>query len=801
MKNAIHIIVFALLGFFSTPNSAFAQLYEVSLNDKIEQSTLIVEGRVIESQCYRADDGDLYTANKIELGSILKGGYREKFLTVTTWGGELDGETQTWTHLLTLDKGNYGLFFLEPTSVPSIQAADFPASFDAYSGQQGFLAFVQNEAKAWIAHDPFHTYTNIESDLYQYTARKTGQTATVVNPTAAAARKTGIRYHFTDIVFDGTTIGFKVYVNSLTDDKKLYRSGLQLNYNPDFFGDNLATNGNLSLYGAGISASSTYSLTQSNVTSSKVKIELTPVGSLSGLVTIGTSEQLLAEGKLTIQNIAADPGITYSLAEMQSMSKFYQGGLAQVFDTVVVDGDWRLSIQSCPTIDSISPKSVAAGVNGLSLNGLNGKITIYGSGFGNPVSGYIKPHLSDVLFYDVDLGFFAAGELEYISWSDNKIEVEVPTMNKQGSTASAGACTGRIGIFTTNFLTGDTCTSYSNDKLYVQFGMFNYPWRQTINNWQISLGNFANVDIYGGQRLNLVDADGMGGYTVDIKPIYPADTVKNKAAVDQIIKALNVYRCGYKINVKISSVSPNAIIRRAALPTGTAGTVMMQGTSSDINCTNLSDLDAGVKGFQVRINQQVLDVLTVGSGTYKFNISDTIPADTSTIYYTDFQRTMIHELGHVFQLRHTNNFGDIMATGSISLPYFNNFSRTLSVNDISGIQHLYLLSKVGACGDAGMTDYVCSTKTEEYNISRNSLFIFPNPSTNEIFAKAPSIDNSYKIQIFSSFGRLILDEKVDAINGILNIHLPENTPNGLFWLKAYDGNGNRFVSNRFMIAK
>ena len=163
MKNAIPTIILALLGLLLAQTSAFGQLYEVSLDDKIEHSTLVIEGKVIESQCYRAVNGDIYTANKVELGSILKGYYREKFLTITTWGGEIDGEIQTWTHLLTLNKGDYGLFFLEPTNFPVIQAAGFPAPFDVYSGQQGFVAFVQNEVKAWVAHEPFHIYTDVEA--------------------------------------------------------------------------------------------------------------------------------------------------------------------------------------------------------------------------------------------------------------------------------------------------------------------------------------------------------------------------------------------------------------------------------------------------------------------------------------------------------------------------------------------------------------------------------------------------------------------------------------------------------------
>lgn len=55
MKTKIQTIILALLGLIFLPNVSFGQLYEVPLDDKIEQSTLIVEGKVIETKCYRAD--------------------------------------------------------------------------------------------------------------------------------------------------------------------------------------------------------------------------------------------------------------------------------------------------------------------------------------------------------------------------------------------------------------------------------------------------------------------------------------------------------------------------------------------------------------------------------------------------------------------------------------------------------------------------------------------------------------------------------------------------------------------------
>ena len=748
MKNVIHIIVFALLGLFFTPNSAFAQLYEVPLDDKIEQSTLIVEGKVVESQCYRADNGDIYTANKVALGSILKGAYHEKFLTITTWGGEMDDEGQTWTHLLTLHKGDYGMFFLEPTRVPAIPTTGFPVSFDVYAGQQGFLALVQNEVKAWVAYEPFHTYTNVEADLYQYIARKTGQAATVVNPANAAAKKTGIRYHFTDIVFDGTTIGFKVYVNSLTDAKQLYRSGLQLNYNPDFFGANLATNGNLSLYGAGISTSSTYSLTQSNVSSSKVKIELTAVGSLTGLATIGTSEQLLAEGKLTIQNMAADPGITYSLAEMQSMSKFYQGGLVQTFDTVVVEGDWRPFSPFCPPVlTSFSPTKLDAGTFDT--------LSIVGTCFGAT-----KGVASKVEFRNSATGFYISNDWvepldsNYILWSDALIKVIVPSFVK-GADITKSAGTGKIRV-TNTFGTGVSTTDLTIRfaALNAVTSAFDIPANKTIPLLVRNLNGLGGVSIY---------------YTYKFK----ADT----NAVKAFERALKRWRCATLINYKIQDSAIIANLSNASkiefrdLGVGALTTLASTNNIPYIPCTATPLIAAYRRRFSIAFNSN-----SAISWHSSIAMSATLPANTY-----DLESRATHELGHAHLLNHSNNIEDLMYWTDSFPPYI--YRRDIMPNDLAGglfisNQSSTFISAATSCSSPMqpilLADCNNASGTKDLTINYSSaITISPNPNFGLLHIKLEDniipFSSRTRVRIYNSISQPILDRWINSNNETLDI--------------------------------
>lgn len=91
MKNFFPTTILFLIGIFAFTSTASAQLYEVSLDEKIQQSSLIVEGRVSERESYRASDGRIYTANKIDVATLLKGDNRDLCLP------SLHGEAQSGT--------------------------------------------------------------------------------------------------------------------------------------------------------------------------------------------------------------------------------------------------------------------------------------------------------------------------------------------------------------------------------------------------------------------------------------------------------------------------------------------------------------------------------------------------------------------------------------------------------------------------------------------------------------------------------------------------------------------------------
>lgn len=756
MKITFQTFILALVSLLFLPNFLFGQLYEVPLDEKIQKSSLIIEGKVVESKCYRADDETIYTAHKVKVSTLLKGDYREEYLTITTWGGEMDGELQTWTHLLTLNKDEQGLFFLEPTRVPAIKDTEFPASFDVYSASQGFVQFIQNEAKALIGHEPFHTYTDIPNDLYAYIERQTGQKMTFLGD-GGDEKRSGIRYHFTEIGFQGNSVTFNIYVNSLVGNKKLYKSGIQLGYNPAFFGSNIATNGNLLMQDAGISLSSTYDLTQSNVTSSKVKIELVPVGSLGGLTEITTSEQLLAKGTITIQNLLADPGITYDIAEMQAMSKFYEGSLQVVFDTVIVEGDWRPSSEVV-TITSVSPLTVAGGIEEV--------ITIKGTGFGTSPDGVLPPATKRVLFTPAPESFPPTywwttpirSNTQYVSWTDTEIKVRVTSTGRDvnnpayaGGVVNASACSELIGIL--DLSTFPPTEILSPQPLYVKYSAVNQAY---------SLSGSEHV-----AKVKLADRNTVGGYDLYYSPQFA--TLNSGSGVNAFERALITWRCNTLVNFRIKSFTSTPPANACKIDYGSLPAGVPTATKA---VTPLGAIDAC--GNSVGSNFFYLtkfDMVFSNGATWHSEISQ--PTLNWTTNF-DLETVALHELGHAHLLWHTNNPANIM------YGLANQYKRTLTSDDLEGGNYIVTYSTSTAAPPC--TTYMhmtamnladCSTVgIQEAQHFDDFFSINPNP-TMEGFAIQAKANHSgvivEEVRVYDISGQLIKTIYPDGNNAEVQV--------------------------------
>jgi hypothetical protein len=134
-------------------------LYPVSTDQKIINSTLIVEGKVISKKSdWNSAHTMIFTTSQVEVYKVFKGTLQKNIIEIITIGGAVDGHLIHATHLLELKKNDVGIFFCRANRIQNAPAA-FSSALEVYSSSQGFYKY---DLKSKTASAPFIEYTDIE---------------------------------------------------------------------------------------------------------------------------------------------------------------------------------------------------------------------------------------------------------------------------------------------------------------------------------------------------------------------------------------------------------------------------------------------------------------------------------------------------------------------------------------------------------------------------------------------------------------------------------------------------------------
>ncbi|RYZ40575.1 MAG: hypothetical protein EOP49_29435 [Sphingobacteriales bacterium] len=135
----------------------------ISLEERIEKSTLVFEGKVLSQRSYW-DTGKqhIYTANIIQVYKVFKGKLIGSQVEVITRGGTVGDEMEVVSHTLELSANEVGVFTTIPHTVKLTRATNL-ARVKAYSGAQGFIKYDRGSSSA---KDIFTNYKSIAADVY-----------------------------------------------------------------------------------------------------------------------------------------------------------------------------------------------------------------------------------------------------------------------------------------------------------------------------------------------------------------------------------------------------------------------------------------------------------------------------------------------------------------------------------------------------------------------------------------------------------------------------------------------------------
>ena len=158
-------------------------LVPVDMQSKINNSSIIVEGKVISSNSYWNNAHNrIYTLSRVKVFKVFKGNILPQEIEIYTPGGRVGLDMMEYTSILSLAPDQEGIFCCMPLLSKQRERSDLVQApvYDVYSSIQGFFEYNSSDKTASV---PFQNYSDINL-LYQEIISKTGQAfqTVIANP-------------------------------------------------------------------------------------------------------------------------------------------------------------------------------------------------------------------------------------------------------------------------------------------------------------------------------------------------------------------------------------------------------------------------------------------------------------------------------------------------------------------------------------------------------------------------------------------------------------------------------------------
>jgi len=167
LKNSLYKLTLAVLITMGiSSETVVAQMYPVTLAERVSSSQVIIEGEVIsKTSFWDAAHRNIYTSNIIEVYKVFKGSLAVAQVEIITEGGIVGTEMHKVSHSLQLKKGDVGVFTCITNGIKKENEGinSGYVSFRTYADKQGFLRYNLDKK---TATDVFNDYSDITKDVY-----------------------------------------------------------------------------------------------------------------------------------------------------------------------------------------------------------------------------------------------------------------------------------------------------------------------------------------------------------------------------------------------------------------------------------------------------------------------------------------------------------------------------------------------------------------------------------------------------------------------------------------------------------
>jgi hypothetical protein len=155
------ILCFFTLSLISADLSA--QLQAVSLQQRVENSSLVFEAKVLsKTSFWDTDRRHIYTSNLLSVYKVFKGQLNSSTVEVITIGGIVGNEMEKVSYGLDLQEGSVGVFTCIPNNI-KLSKVSKNLQLRPYSEIQGFIRYDLNTG---TARDVFKEYKNVSGEIY-----------------------------------------------------------------------------------------------------------------------------------------------------------------------------------------------------------------------------------------------------------------------------------------------------------------------------------------------------------------------------------------------------------------------------------------------------------------------------------------------------------------------------------------------------------------------------------------------------------------------------------------------------------